>query len=122
MFYISIDGDDIGRRITAHHLANDGEALGAFASLVKAKTTEIEKLLITAGYSIIFCAADGVVAKIETVSHTGLQNLFVKIEAIGGPELTYSAGAGASLRDAYVALLNAKSNGKAQLSIYAEEK
>lgn len=75
MTYISIDGDDIGLRITASHLANDARGLSAFVALVHTKVTQIERLLTGAGYTVIFCAADGVVAhKADTdVDANGVQ-------------------------------------------------
>lgn len=60
--YISIDGDDVGRRVTAKHLANDALGLRAFVDLVHEKVTQIASLPTGAGYEVIFCAADGVVA------------------------------------------------------------
>ncbi|MGO6982565.1 mCpol domain-containing protein [Rhizobium leguminosarum] len=120
MTYISIDGDDIGRRVTAMHLANDAAGLSAFVALVHDKVTQIGRLLENAGFLVIFCAADGVVAHKEDTHATTVADLYTSIEAIGGGDLTFSAGVGRSLREAYVALLAAKSNGKARLCIFSE--
>jgi hypothetical protein len=102
--YISIDGDDIGRRVTARHLANDAAGVSAIVALVHDKVTQIERLLVEAGYT----------------DNLGAAGLYPSIQAIGGHELTFSAGVGQSLREAYVALLSAKSNGKARLCIFSE--
>jgi hypothetical protein len=72
------------------------------------------------GYTVIFCAADGVVAYNADADTSGAAEVYASIRAIGGEELTFSAGVGVSLRDAYVALLSAKSNGKARLCIFSE--
>lgn len=120
MTYISIDGDDIGRRVTARHLANDAAGLSAFVAQVHEKVMQIEHLLTGAGYTVIFCAADGVVAHKADIDAASVAGLYDSIQAIGGRELTFSAGVGRSLREAYVALLAAKSNGKARLCIFSE--
>lgn len=120
MTYISIDGDDIGRRIVALHLSNDAEGLGAFVALIHNKVTRVGDLLRNAGYTVIFCAADGVVAYKAEASPASAVDLYVSIDAIAGNEVTFSAGVGASLREAYVALLTAKSNGKARICAFSE--
>ena len=45
------------------HLANDEERLSAFVLSVQDKVTRISRVLADAGYAVIFCAADGVVAR-----------------------------------------------------------
>ncbi|MFV0336001.1 MAG: mCpol domain-containing protein [Tropicimonas sp.] len=111
MIYISIDGDDIGRRVVAQHLSNDAKGLSDFVALVHDKVVQIGQLLTVAGYTVIFCAADGVVAHKASVDMASTVELYSEIQAIGGKDLTFSAGVGESLREAYVALLSAKSNG-----------
>ncbi len=91
MTYISIDGDDIGRRVTAKHLANDALGLSALVDLVYEKVTQIEKLLVGAGYTVIFCAADGVVAQREDTDTANVAEVYASIQAIGGSDLTFSA-------------------------------
>lgn len=120
MTYISIDGDDIGRRIVAQHLSNDAEGLTAFVELVHEKVTQIGRLLTSCGYSVIFCAADGVVAFNVEAETASTVKIYSAIQTIGGKDLTFSAGVGMSLREAYVALLSAKSNGKNRLCIFSD--
>ncbi|TXM95369.1 mCpol domain-containing protein [Methylobacterium sp. WL116] len=120
MTYVSIDGDDIGQRVAAKHLANDSDGLSSFVKQVQEKVILIERLLIESGYRIIFCAADGVVAQIAETDTASLAELYVSIQAIGGRDLTFSAGVGWSLREAYIALLAAKSNGKDRICIFSE--
>ncbi len=120
MNYISIDGDDIGRRIAAMHLANDEENLSAFVLSVQDKVEQITRVLDEAGYTIIFSAADGVVGRSESCDLDNIELLYKQITAIGGTSLTFSAGVGQSLREAYVALLSAKSNGKARICSFSE--
>lgn len=119
MTYIAIDGDDIGRRITAMYLRNDPVSLSAFAAMVQDKVHQIAKTLRARGFTVVFCAADGVAAHSDSAL-SGTSELYQLIQSIGGNELTFSAGVGGSLREAYVALLAAKSNGKAQIVTYGD--
>lgn len=120
MTYIIIDGDDIGRQITAFYLCNDASGLSEFISRVQSKLQSITDFLESTGFFIIFSAADGVAAKCDA-SLLNANEIYQSIEAIAdGGSLTFSAGVGANLREAYVALLSAKSNGKAQLHNYRD--
>ncbi|PDS31318.1 mCpol domain-containing protein [Rhizobium phaseoli] len=113
MAFISVDGDDIGRRITALYLTNDREGLTSFVGRVHANVRVITDILENAGHEIIFSAADGVVA--EIVGDIDTAELYKKIADVGAPKLTFSAGVGDTLQECYVALLAAKSEGKARL-------
>jgi hypothetical protein len=117
--YIAIDGDDIGRRITNCYLTNDSEGLTLFANKVQKSVVLISELLRKRGYTVIFCAADGVVGRAD-VSIRDVNSIYKAIEEIGGAELTFSAGVGETLRESYVALLSAKISGKARMCIYGE--
>lgn len=117
--YIAIDGDDIGRRITAMYLRNDAAALGAFVGMLQDRVQQVGDLLKSAGGQIIFCAADGVVAQIDMTDHS-CASIYNSIEDIGAGDITFSAGVGDTLRNAYIALLAAKSNGKARLCAFQD--
>lgn len=117
--YISVDGDDIGRHITALYLANDVAGLGNFVAMVQRKVQAVTDVLEAAGCTIIFSAADGVVAETGRAG-VDVVSLFEGIRAQGGNDLSFSAGVGHSLREAYVALLAAKSAGKDRLCRYAD--
>lgn len=120
MVYIIIDGDDIGRQITAFYLQNDVLRLSDFISQVHSKLRLISDFLESAGFSVIFCAADGVAARCETPTMDD-DEIYGSIRAIGnGSGLTFSAGVGTNLREAYVALLLAKSSGKARICNYTD--
>jgi len=119
MKYITIDGDDIGQKITASYLSNDLEGLTAINVLVSEKTRLIAEFLRSQEFVVLFCAADGVAGY---TANDGLDNqyLFNEIERIANEEISFSIGVGDSLREAYVALLSAKSSGKARLHSYRE--
>lgn len=116
--YISIDGDDIGRKITACYLSNNLKQLGSLSSVLKLSTENISDYLTSMGFEILFCAADGVVASID--SEVSFTVIFQQIRMLAPEEVTFSAGVGTNLREAYIALLSAKSNGKDRLYHYNE--
>ena len=118
MAFISIDGDDIGRRITALHLTNNREGLTSFVRSVNENVQMITGILEDAGHEIIFSAADGVVA--EIVGDIDTAELYQKIADVGAPKLAFSAGVGDTLQECYVALLAAKSEGKARLRHFGD--
>ena len=119
MRYLTIDGDDVGQRIATAYLRNNLSYLREINDLVGEKTNQISDLLVNHGYVVIFCAADGVAAY---HNDDGIDELaiFDAVKRIAGGEMTFSAGAGSSLRDSYIALLSAKSGGKARLHKYED--
>ncbi|EHN70763.1 mCpol domain-containing protein [Aliivibrio fischeri] len=117
MKYISIDGDDVGRKITSCYLSNDQHGLEKLSNSLKASTEAISIKLQDHGFDIIFCAADGVVA--FTKKDIDMRFIFSEIRKISSGEVTFSAGSGSSLRESYIALTSAKSNGKNCLHDYS---
>jgi len=109
--YVTIDGDDIGRRIASYYLADDDAGLSRFSAQLSSAVTSITEMLKSRGFSILFSAADGVTACGEDpVDYSIIFNQLAHYQFSG---ITYSMGIGSNLREAYVALLAAKSNGKA---------
>lgn len=117
MKYISIDGDDVGRKITSYYLSNDRDGLEELSGSIQASTKAISVKLQEHGFDIIFCAADGVVASTE--QHIDMKSIFSEIRKISPDGFTFSAGSGSSLRESYIALTSAKSNGKNCLHEYS---
>lgn len=117
MKYISIDGDDVGRKITSYYLSNDRNGLETLSQSLRASTKAIAIVLKGYGFDIIFCAADGVVA--STNLDIDLKLIFSEIRKISPYGITFSAGSGESLRESYIALTSAKSNGKNCLHEYS---
>jgi hypothetical protein len=81
-------------------------------------TKEISKRLENYGFNVIFCAADGVVASTELV--IDFKVIFSEINSLAPNDVTFSAGVGSSLREAYIALISAKSNGKNCMHEYSK--
>ena len=117
MKYISIDGDDVGRKITSCYLNNDEDKLYNISRELEDSTFKVASLLESRGFDLIFRAADGVVARID--GDCDFKDLFLVISSCSKNGITFSAGVGTSLREAYIALLNSKSNGKNQLSHFS---
>jgi hypothetical protein len=114
--YITIDGDDIGNKIAYCYFNNDAARLRELSLILGKVTADIAELLKTSGLDVLFCAADGVVAFGERNLDFG--QIFEDLTSLAPPGITFSAGVGTSLSDAYVALLTAKSSGKAQLCFH----
>jgi len=115
--YISIDGDDVGRKITSCYLSNNCNRLTELSQSLQAATKAISIKLQDHGFDIIFCAADGVVA--STTLHINFETIFSEIRELSPIGITFSAGTGTSLRESYIALTSAKSNGKNCIHDYA---
>ncbi|WP_338563068.1 mCpol domain-containing protein [Erwinia sp. E_sp_B01_3] len=113
MIYVTIDGDDVGQKISASYLFNNVEELIEINNLVNCATLKISDILAENGFDVIFRAADGVAARIESDS-VELSEIFDKIQMISCGNITFSMGSGRSLKDSYIALITAKSNGKNQ--------
>lgn len=114
MIYVAIDGDDIGRKLASCYLTNRVDNLKATKDLIDLKTQRISHLLSSLGYEVFFCAADGVTGALKA-DQINAGSLYQEIANIAGEELAFSVGVGKSLRESYVALLYAKSTGKARV-------
>lgn len=113
MTYITIDGDDVGQKISSSYLFNNVDELIRINKLVNDATLEISDILASNGFEVIFRAADGVAGRIESDS-IDLAKIFNQIQSISCGNITFSMGSGSSLKDSYIALMTAKSNGKNQ--------
>jgi hypothetical protein len=116
MEYISIDGDDVGRKITSFYLSNNQDGLAELSLSLKSSTEKISAMLEKSGFNVVFCAADGVVASTELT--VDIKSIFKKIQKLAPNGVTFSAGIGGSLRESYIALTSAKCNGKNCLHEY----
>ncbi len=112
--YAYIDGDDIGLKIENSFMNNDEKRLMNINNSVKDVVNEISLYLVNSGYEIIFSGADGIICKREEMDAKEL------LDYVRGRDnkLTFSIGIGLSLRDSYLALRYAKSNGKNIAAIF----
>ena len=119
MIYLTIDGDDVGQRITRFYLNNDEKSLANLNDLMGKTTQLISTYLKSIGFTVIFCGADGVAGFAQYLKVPG-SNIFKEISALGEGCATFSVGVGCTLRESYIALMSAKSAGKAQLHNYKD--
>lgn len=117
--FITIDGDDIGQRITKCYLSNDAKSLSELNQKMIETTHRIANYLEQRGFSIIFCGADGVAGYAES-SPIPINEIYREISELAKECATFSAGTGDTLRESYVALMAAKCHGKAQIYDYQE--
>lgn len=114
MHYLVIDGDDVGQKLAACYLSNDFDSLIKIKEIIDQKTQSVSKMLRERQYQILFCAADGVTACSDECLLDDSE-LFNSVSEVAGKELTFSVGVGRTLREAYIALLYAKSTGKSRI-------
>lgn len=117
IMFIIIDGDDVGRKITSCYLSNDEARLGQISHIMTTTVTQIAQILRQNGFRVIFCAADGVVATSEAAADA--LSIFDSVRRVAPTGFTFSAGAGGTLQQAYLALMHAKCSGKNTLSDYS---
>ncbi|WP_429085107.1 mCpol domain-containing protein [Aeromonas veronii] len=116
MKYIAIDGDDVGRLITYCYFNENESRLKMLSAALNDIVIEISEHLKRCGFETIFCAADGITAKTE--SDIDYIKLFNEIKLIAYEPFTFSVGVADSLKDVYIALMDAKCNGKNTIRIY----
>ena len=108
MYYIYIDGDDIGLEIEKSFLDNDEISLGQINKEINSVTKEMSDYMVKAGLSILFLGADGIICKGENINIKELSSYIKEISN----KFTFSIGVGNNLRDSFLALRYAKSIGK----------
>ena len=118
MMYAYIDGDDIGLRIENSFMDNDEARLKYVNELVKETVNKINLELESNGFTLIFGGADGIICKREDIN---IKELLDYIRGITNEQITFSIGAGMSLRDAFLALRYAKTSGKNIGASYQDE-
>jgi len=116
--FITIDGDDIGRKISACYIENNLSKLKYISNSLQEYVEKISKTLVENGFTLIFAAADGISAVTE--EENSLDFIEQKIKKSISSEFTFSIGTGNSLRECYIALIQAKSTGKNKLINYKD--
>jgi len=108
MKYLYIDGDNIGLRIEQSFLNNDEHSLVLINKNVSNLVNQISEYLIENNQEIIFSGADGIISKGLNIDIPKIIDYIRLLES----DLTFSIGAGSSLKDSYIALRYAKSISK----------
>ena len=115
MFYVAVDGDDIGQLLTQriYKVNNDHEVI-QFSKLVTNTFARVAEWVVQNQGEVLFCTGDSILFKIpEALLDTTLDHL--KSE-----HFTVSAGIGRTLKEAHWALNIAKSLGKARVVHFDE--
>ena len=115
MKYSYIDGDNIGLLIESSFLRDDELSLKIVNETVKNDVQNITKYLISKNQEIIFSGADGIICKGNDL------NIYQTLEFIrkSKSNITFCIGSGNTLKDCYIALRYAKSNGK-NIAVFLE--
>ena len=116
--FIILDGDDIGRKITSCCISNNEFKLAAISREMNEAVVSIGRMLGELGFRIIFCAADGVVAARDLEFNAN--EVFNQVRLLAPEGVTFSAGVGQDLQQAYLALTQAKCSGKNKLLTYEQ--
>lgn len=113
LWFYSFDGDQIVRRIQTLILENNIEGAAIFSALVSGELQKLRIRLESLGCTIIFAAGDSVLA-------VGPANIPIETVLTGMQDVSFSAGAGATPRNALIALSRAKMNGRGSSHRYLE--
>lgn len=116
-FYISIDGDDTGSKIVVSYLENDEKKLSQVIQDLYHILSQVQDYVKSLGFEIIFCAADGIACKGESLN---VEEFSQYLKAVGKSTYTFSAGIGSDLQSSYFALKYAKAAGKNISVIYKD--
>ena len=116
--YISIDGDDTGNKIASSYFDNSEEQLSRVIKDLNDMLSHLQEYLRNLGFEIIFCAADGIACKGQSID---LEKFSKYLKTVGQPTYTFSAGIGNDLQASYFALKYAKASGK-NISVLCEDK
>ncbi len=114
MKYAYIDGDDIGLKIENCFMNNNEKELHKINKDIKMMINNITQHLINNSYEIIFSGADGIICKRKNIDVKAIHK-FIRSSS---NYLKFSIGVGNCLRESYLALRYAKSNGKNVGAIY----
>jgi GTP cyclohydrolase III len=121
-FYIAIDGDNVGQKIEYFIVTNQAQELAAFSrkyckTMVWLETT----LRANLNADIVFMGGDSLLALCSNISLVPINELeLIKSQFSQLSEMTFSAGIGSSLRQAYFALKLAKAKGRDRIELFKE--
>ncbi|MBE9092446.1 mCpol domain-containing protein [Tychonema sp. LEGE 07203] len=117
MQYVYIDGDDIGLKIEKSFMTNNEAELRVVNVEVNRAVSTISNQLKDRGFDIIFCGADGIICKKDKIDIKALHSYISDLNF----SIRFSVGIGNTLREAFLALRYAKSNGKNGIAIFEDE-
>ncbi|BCB85856.1 mCpol domain-containing protein [Phytohabitans suffuscus] len=111
IWFLALDGDDIGRRLELHMVMEDADGLRAFASdfarvldqlLHYIDVNPLIDMLLHGGDSLLLTMPESEIQNVSNFLHTSVE----------GTGFTFSGGYNNTMRGAYLALKLAKATGK----------
>lgn len=114
MMFAYIDGDDIGLRIENCFMNNDVDRLSKINNEIKSLIDNMTASLQENGYKVIFGGADGIIVSKDRIE---VDELLAFVRGFTN-NFTFSIGVGEELKESYIALRYAKSNGKDIAAFY----
>lgn len=109
LYYIAIDGDDVGINLREKIISNDLHAASQFSDDLKTYFLKIRSLLEKLQHRIILCGGDDILTTCIAPPDISF------FEALPVGPCTISIGIGLSAETAYLALQLAKARGKNQV-------
>lgn len=114
--YVSVDGDDIGKKLTNIIYKKSEEEITEFSNYVADYFIRVKEKVLALKGDVIFCAGDSIAFKIED------QNLSKIIDEMQTDRFNVTIGCGNNIQQAHWALNIAKSLGKDQIAYFDDLK
>jgi hypothetical protein len=118
MRYVGIDGDDVGAKLELFLLQNDEDGIKSLSNSIDATISGLASKALELKIEIIFFAGDSLLCKGE---ESRLDELLTFLYELQPKRVSFSAGIGVNLKDAYIALKFAKASGKNRIILLEEE-
>lgn len=106
--FLAIDGDDIGRAVERLIVLATADEVAAFSQAVDAALDDITQRIEERGALVILRGGDSLLAEMPEIRPEEIEQLL----AGASGTLTFSAGTGGTMRNAFLALKLAKASGK----------
>ena len=116
MRFISIDGNNIGKRIEQYILSEQFDTLKSFSNRVSTVVSELSQFIIGIGGTVLMSGGDNLLATVPQKECSSLKCFFDSIQSYGIP---FAMGIGHNARASFLALKYAKST-EASYIIYEE--
>ena len=113
VYFIAIDGDNIGNQIMRFIIENKKNKLKSFSEEVKIYFNDLMKIYKDLGAEIIFCGGDSLLIQVNQDYNKYLNQTIKPLN-----DFTVSIGIGKNLSETYISLRYAKAAGKDQTVIY----
>lgn len=111
--YVSVDGDDIGKKLTNIIYSGSEDEITEFSDYVDNFFVEIKKKILEWGGKVIFCAGDSIAYLVDDPAVFKKSLMLMK-----SGRFNVSVGCGDTIQQAHWALNIAKSLGKNQVQYF----